>query len=118
MNTELVWTNINDKLYLKFIFNGHFSENEAKPAIQGWKKEFALKLQPAQKTNIIWDCIGMTGFDPKVKNSWQQTLKELGPQVDDIWVISNNAIIRLAATTMGMLSRYSIKAVNKESDIS
>lgn len=59
----------------------------------------------------------MSGFDPKVKNTWQQTLKELSPQINDIWVISTNAVIRLAATTMGMLSRYSIKEVNKESEI-
>lgn len=117
-NTELVWIEKNNKPFLKFIFQGHFSEDEAKPALQSWKKEFALKLKPAEKTNIIWDCINMTGFDPKVKSSWQQTLKELSPQIDGIWVISSSSIIRLAATTMGMLSQYSIKAVNNESEIS
>ena len=76
-----------------------------------------FKLKPHQKTNIVWDCLGMTGFDPKVKNMWQQTLKELSPQIENIWVISANSIIRLAATTMGMLSRYSIKAVNSELEI-
>ena len=116
--TPLIWTETNDKLFLKFVFKGYLSLEQAAPAIENWKKEFELKLSPGQRTNIIWDCLEITGFDPKVKKIWQDTLKELSAQIDNIWLISTNSIIRLAATTMGMFSRYSIKVVNSEAEIS
>ena len=116
--TQVVWTNRAGKRFLKFVFNGHFSEEQAIPAIASWKKEFSQNMSPGQKTNIIWDCLNMTGFDPKVKSKWQEVLKEQSGYIDDIWIISKNPIIRLAATTMGMLTKYRIKAVNSESDIS
>lgn len=59
----------------------------------------------------------MTGFDTKVKNEWQITLKELSNKIQDIWIISINPKIRIAALTMGLFTRYKIKTVIREADI-
>jgi len=117
IETELKWQTIDGKRYLKFIFFGHFSVKKAVPAIVEWRKEFEKELSPGQKVNIIWDCIEMTGFDPNVKKTWQKTLKELNKQIDQIWIISKNPMIRVAALTMGVFTNYKIKAVVNESDI-
>lgn len=116
-NTQLVWKTIGEKRFLKFIFNGYLSLEEATPAIAEWRKQFSAEVPEGDKVNIIWDCLEMSGFDPKVKNEWQITLKELSTKIQDIWIISVSPAIRIAALTMGLFSRYKIKTVIKESDI-
>ena len=116
-NTELKWETINGKRFLKFIFDGHFSAKAAAPAIIEWRKEFDNEIPAGQKVNIIWDCLKMTGFDPNVKSTWQKTLKELREKISEIWIVSSNPVIRVAALTMGVFSNYKIKTVISEDDI-
>ena len=116
-NTQLVWQNDGSKRFLKFVFHGHFTEEEARSVIDKWIEEFSKELPDDTKTNIIWDCLEMTGFDPKVKKIWQDILKSLSPKIADIWIISTSPVIRIAALTMGMFSKFNIKTVIKESDI-
>lgn len=116
-DTKIVWHNIDTKRYLKFVFEGHFSEEQALPAIEKWRKLFSEEVPEGQKVNIIWDCLAMTGFEPKVKTTWQKILKELSPKIQDIWIVSTNPMIRVAALTMGLFSNYKIKTAINESYI-
>ena len=117
MTTGLEWKTIAEKRFLKFTFHGHFSAEEAVPAITEWRKEFEKEVPSGQKVSIIWDCMQMTGFDPDVKNTWQKTLKEFSNNVQEIWIISTNPLIRVAALTMGVFTNYKVKTAIKESDI-
>jgi len=116
-NTELQWKSIAGKRFLKFVFSGHFSAKEAAPAIIEWRRQFDSDIPSGHKVSIIWDCLKMTGFDPHVKSTWQKTLKELSIKIEDIWIVSKNPMIRVAALTMGVFSNYKIKTAIDESDI-
>jgi hypothetical protein len=116
-NTELQWQTIAGKRFLKFDFIGHLSAIEAAPAIVEWRRQFESDVAIGNKVNIIWNCLKMTGFDPNVKNTWQKTLKEQSKKIEDIWIISKNPMIRVAALTMGAFTNYKIKTAVDESDI-
>ena len=116
-SAEIQWKTIGGKRFLKFIFHGHFTEKEAVPAITQWRDEFQKEIPAGHRVNIIWDCLDMSGFDPHVKNTWQKTLKEHRGQVHEIWIISTNPVIRVAALTMGLFSNYKIKTAVSELDI-
>lgn len=111
-------TRKNNKPFLQFDFQGHLDEPTAIKAINEWKKEVA-NLQPANtKVNLIYNCILMTGFDTAARKKWQETMKELRPHTDVIWIVSDNIFIIGAAKTMGALTRYTIKSARSLQDVS
>jgi hypothetical protein len=116
-SAELHWRTIDGKRFFKFTFHGHLTAKEAMPAIIQWRNEFQKEIPDGHKVNIIWDCLDMSGFDPNVKKTWQKTLKEHSNQIREIWIISTNPVIRVAALTMGLFSNYKIKTVVSELDI-
>lgn len=93
------------KAFLQFDFKGHLDVESATAAIESWKAYSAV----TPKTNIIYNCLEMTGFDSAARKMWQSTMSELKPKTGCIWVISSNAFILGAAKTMGILSGYDIK---------
>lgn len=115
---KLNWISRSGKQFLKFIFYGHFSTDQLVHAIASWKNEISRKLALGKKAHIICDCLEMTGFDPEAKKEWQQILKEESQRIEDIWIISKNPTIILAANTMAIFSQFRIKAVYSESEIS
>jgi len=116
-STDMEWKTIEGKRFIKFTFHGHFSAKEAIPAISQWRNEFQKEIPAGHKVNIIWDCLDMSGFDPNVKKTWQKTLKDHSGQIREIWIISTNPVIRVAALTMGLFSSYKIRTVISEMDI-
>jgi hypothetical protein len=107
----------NDRPYLQFDFTGHLDEATAIDAILKWKKEVA-NLQPGRsKVDLIYNCISMSGFDTGARKKWQEAMKELQPYTDVIWIVSDNIFIIGAAKTMGVLTRYTIKAVRSLDEV-
>lgn len=113
MNAELKTTKrvtlkklvISGKSFLQFDFKGHLDMESALAAINDWKQQ----LSTNQKTNLIYNCVDMTGFDTSARKAWQSALSELKSNTGSIWIISTNAFILGAAKTMGLLSGYDIK---------
>lgn len=96
---------VSGKRFLQFNFKGHLDLESAAEAITEWK----TRLAPNQKTNVIYNCLEMSGFDTPARKLWQSAMSELKPMTGCIWVISSNAFILGAAKTMGLLSGYDIK---------
>jgi hypothetical protein len=107
----------NNKPYLQFDFTGHLDEGTAVKAIAEWKKELASLTTTGSKIDLIYNCISMSGFDTAARRKWQEAMKELQPRTDVIWIISDNIFIIGAAKTMGVLTRYTIKAVRSLDDV-
>jgi hypothetical protein len=119
MNSHTVnidWISINEKSYLQFTFEGHLSESMADQAIVQWKDELN-KFQEETKTDIIYQCTNMTGFDTNARRNWQNAMSELRNQLGEIWIVSCNIFILTAARTMGVLTGFNIKATKTIDEI-
>lgn len=107
----------NEKLFIQFDFTGHLDEPAAVKAISEWRKELSNIHTPNAKTDLIYNCISMTGFDTAARKRWQETMKELQPRTNVIWIVSDNIFIIGAAKTMSILTRYTIKSVKSLEEI-
>lgn len=114
-NPAIEWKRIGNKDFLRFKFTGILTYNEALSAIEEWKKLFALKKD--EKVPIIWHCLEMKDYEPMARNVWQQTLKELGRQIDIIWLVNKTAIIYAGANLISMFTSFTIKVVKTEEEV-
>lgn len=105
---EVSQIKINNQLYLKFDFPDYLDANIAETGISNWKNELS-QITTQDKTDLIFNCMKMSGFDTEARKMWQNTLKELKPKTGEIWVVCENLFILGAAKTMGILSGYQIK---------
>jgi hypothetical protein len=103
----------NGKSYIQFDFRGHLDVDAAANAITTWKE---LMDKPV-KTNLIYNCAGMTGFDTDARKLWQATMSGYKKQIGSIWIISSNIFILGAAKTMGVLTGFMIKVAKSIEDI-
>lgn len=115
-SVNIAWITKNGKNYLEFTFEGHLSESMADQAIVQWKYE--LKSRPEGRTDIIYQCTNMTGFDTGARRNWQNAMSELRDQLGEIWIVSENIFILTAARTMGVLTGFNIKATKSVDEIS
>lgn len=107
----------NEKLYLQFDFAGHLDEATALKAISVWREKLASLHPLDAKVDLIYNCTCMTGFDTAARKKWQETMKELQPRTNVIWIVSDNIFIIGAAKTMSLLTRYTIKSVESLDEI-
>ncbi len=111
------WNHKHEKKYLSLKINGFLAEEIALTAITKWKEEMTNNIKLGEKANIICDCINMTGYDTKARKQWQQTISELKSQIGCMWIITDNKIFRIAASTMGLMANLKIKTAKSESEI-
>lgn len=117
-DVSIHFVQLNNKAYLQFDFTGHLTEEIASRAIKQWKTEVEKTQLANSKVDLIYNCIAMTGFDTNARRNWQVAMKELQSRTNEIWIVSDNILILGAAKTMGLLTRYTIKAVRSIKDIS
>ena len=80
-----------------------------------WKEAF--QSRPDDKITIVWECLNMTGYETQARIQWQETLKELQPQIKDIWLISDSNLIKTGARVMSVFTSLNIHIVDSEEDI-
>lgn len=114
-NPRIEWDQKSGKECLRFTFGEKLTVNEAEVAIVEWRKAFQSKMD--KSIILIWDCREMKRYDNDAKVKWTDALKDMKSQIDSIWLISDSAIIRLAASLMGMVSSLKIKAIRAEAEI-
>jgi hypothetical protein len=102
---------------LRIEIQGRLSEENAKKATSKWKEEFSIVLKPGEKANIICNCANMSGYDTEARKRWQQTISDLKSQIEYLWVVTDSNTIRIAANTMGLLTKFKIKTAKSESEI-
>jgi hypothetical protein len=109
------WCNVQSKTCVKFVFKGTLTGYGANLAVEKWKELFASK--PNEKFNLVWICNDMTGYEPKARILWQDTMKSCKEQIDGIWLVTNSPIIKAGAMIMSAFTSYTIKVVNSEDKI-
>jgi hypothetical protein len=106
---------LNNKECLRFNFNGVLNQKEAIRTCNEWVA--ISNLDKSKKFVIIFNATKMVDYEPMTRNNFQNTMKELKSQIDQIWVVSNSSLIRGGAAIMGMLTSFTIKAVDSEEHI-
>jgi hypothetical protein len=112
------WIQRSAKSCLRIEIQGRLNEENASKATSKWKEEFSNTLKPEEKANIICNCLNMTGYDTEARKQWQQTISDLKSQIGYLWVITDSNVIRIAANTMGLLTKFKIKTAKSESEVS
>lgn len=114
-NPKIEWLRNSGKSCLKFTFAKHLTLPEAKSAIADWRKIFAEK--PGERIVLIWDCLAMKGYDSGARILWQEALRDLGGQVDSVWMIGGSDFIKMGAASMGLAVPINIRSVKSEKEI-
>ena len=106
---------VQEKPCLKFTFTGTLTETGAIEAIKKWEEIF--NADPSKSYNLVWICHKMTGYEPKARIIWQNTMKRYKQQIMSIWLVTNSALIRAGGMIMSAFTSYDIKVVSTEEKI-
>ncbi len=110
------WDQKKGKRFLKFLFQGSFTEAQAEPAIHKWKQEFET-LASDEKIDLIWNCLEMTKYSAGAAKLWKNAMSVLNPKIDQIWLVSSNTFIKMGAKTVTFLLPINLKVVASEYEI-
>lgn len=114
---KVEWIKLSGNNCLKISINGLLNEPNAVKATSQWKEEIASSLLPGEKATIICNCQNMTGYEAEARKLYQKTIMDLSNQIGHLWIVTNDSIFKMAAKTMGVMTRFKIKSVNSEADI-
>ncbi len=112
---QVEWCDLQDKKCLKFTFTGTLTEYGATIAIERW--ETLCNETPDKKFNMIWICHQMTGYEPKARIAWQNTLKRFKGKIESIWLVTSSPLIKAGAMIMSAFTSYDVKVVKTEDKI-
>lgn len=113
---DVCWIQKFEKKCLSLEIFGHLSTENALSATSRWREEIHA-LESGEKANIICNCLKMTGYDTDARKHWQQTISDLKSRIRCMWIITDNNLFRMAARTMGLLTKFQIKTAKSESEI-
>lgn len=109
----LEWVVKGKRKWLKFIFINHLDETQARTAIEKWENYFT-ELPLGSKTDLIFQCKQMKGYDTSARIIWQRMMMDSRSQIGEVWIISDSRLILTAAKTMSLLTKFNIKAAKDE----
>ena len=114
-NPIIEWSEISGKECLRFTFGENLTVDEAVVAVAEWKKCFKEKTD--KPIILLWDCSKMERYEPAAKEKWTTALKDMKTDIESIWLITDNRIIRFGAYVMSIFSSMKIQTVNSEDEI-
>lgn len=100
---------------LKFSFGSVLTKQTATEAITKWKKHFCER--EGCETILIWDCSTLTDYEPMARILWQKALKEMGGQINVVYLISQSTLIRTGAALMSLFTKFKLKSISSEKEI-
>ena len=57
---------------------------------------------------MVWECTLMANYDSVAREARQKFIKDIKPKLEAIHLISNNLLIRVGASTIGMIASVKI----------
>lgn len=104
----------NGKIVLYFTFHGLFSAQAALEGVETWK---CYTKKSSVPFTIIWNCKDMSNYEPMARVYWQKAMTDMKETIDDIWLISNSALIRTGAKVLSLFTAFEINSVKEENEI-
>jgi hypothetical protein len=111
---NIKWKTINSKKVYVFEFEDTLTGEAAEKAIEKWNSDWKFLKGPV---TIVWDCRNMTSYKPAAFNIWKKGLTNNKDKIAEIAVISNNPLINLGASSLGLFMRYKIKNIRDVSEL-
>ncbi len=114
-NPKIEWTYVDKTGCLKFTFKGNFNKEDAKVAVEEWKRLFAFIKD--ELVIIIRDCSEMKAYDSMARTIWQKAIKEFKKQIDSIWLITESRMIKAGGMILYTFTSCNIKVVRSQDQI-
>jgi hypothetical protein len=115
-NPKIEWSVIGLKPCLKFTFKEALTGEDAKIAVAEWRQAFQSRMN--SPIVLVWDCRQLKKYESAAKAKWTEALKELKPQIQTIWLVSESPLIRMGASMLALATSIPIKPVSSEGKIS
>lgn len=103
------------KNFMLFTFRGKFSEKSCEEGYNKWKQ--INSRYPLDTFIHVWDCEQMTGFEQAAKKKWMVAMNEMYDQMEEVWLVADNILIRGAARLMSKFSKHELKAFKNTSEV-
>lgn len=101
-------TCIDGKNFISFSFYKKLKDSCCIEACKEWKK--INNANPSIRFVHIWDSRFMTGYEQTARKRWLNELNEMSNQIEEIWLISDNIVIRGAASLMSKFSKHTLRS--------
>ena len=95
------------KDFLTFTFSGKLTLSSCEEGCDAWKQ--INKLHASTTFIHVWNCAKMTGFEQTARKKWMRAMEEMRDQMQEIWLITDNFLIRGSAHLMSKFSKHRLK---------
>ncbi len=113
---EIELCDVNDEECLKFTFSDKFLKVDAEEGATEWEDIFQ-NVGGDDRTTIVWDTRGMSGFENSARVVWQKVIKKLKPKIGVVWLITTSKVIKAGAKLMSVFTSFDLKVVKSEKEI-
>ncbi len=90
-NPRSEWRDTGGQRCLFLLFHGHFSEENARDAMD---TICSMADKAEQQITMVWECTGMTGYDTVAREDWQMLIRDIKPKIDSVHLVSASTAIR------------------------
>jgi hypothetical protein len=107
MNPTIEWCDIKSRRCLVLHFDRYLSEEDAQNAVS----QLTSMIGPSSdKVVMVKECTRMTDYDSGAREAWQKFIKNIKSRLEAIHLVSNNFLIRIGATAIGVFAGIKIHA--------
>lgn len=114
-NVNIEWVTKSGLACLKFTFGNKLTKNSAEEAIKKWKVIFSSMSD--DKIVLIWDCSSLKDYEPMARVLWQKAMKQMGNQIECVYLISQSKLIRTGASLLSLFTKFALKSINSENEM-
>jgi hypothetical protein len=97
---------------LLVVFDGHLTAEEGPRSIADFTRVLGHGT-----SDVIWDITRMRGYDSAARDAWQHGLASRRAQIRSITVVGGGALVRLGASTIGLLLGIRCRFVRQLAEI-
>lgn len=115
-NPIIEWHTIDNKRYLKFVFEGKLTNKDAEFAAIKWCE--IMDSMSSDKISLIWECTKMSGYEWMSRSIWQKTIQKYKNQILSIYLVTDSIIIQSGAKILSINTSFDIKCVSSIEQIS
>ena len=101
--------------YIKITFGKNLEREAAELAIEKWSE--IMTNNPDQSFPMVWDCSEMREYNTGARSVWQKAMNQFHSQIEIIYLITDNRIIKLGASLMTAFSKHRIKTIRSLSEV-
>ena len=107
MNPGIEWCDIKSRRCLVLHFDRCLTEKDAQNAVI---EITSMIGSSSGRLVMVWECTRMTDYERGAREVWQKFIRAIKPRLEAIHLVSNNFLIRVGATAVGVFAGIKIHA--------